>query len=116
MRKPDFCICENQGADQLCGGNRTADQRLCFRSTDSTIRLLSKSEISKPLTIFCDCTARFVSDLAAKPKTSFLALRLIVMYEYLQAINSLSTDAFCLISSNLHSGFKYNFSVKENQT
>ena len=29
MRKPAFCICENKGADQLCG-NGTADQRLCF--------------------------------------------------------------------------------------
>ena len=29
MRKPDFCICENKDADQLCG-DRTADQRLCF--------------------------------------------------------------------------------------
>ena len=42
-RKPDFCICENKGADQLCG-NRTADQRLCFRYKDSSIPLLSKSE------------------------------------------------------------------------
>ena len=39
MRKPDFCICENKGADQLCG-NRTADQRLCFRYIDSTTPLL----------------------------------------------------------------------------
>ena len=45
MRKPAFCICENKDADQL-RGNREADQRLCFRSTDSTIPLLSKSEIS----------------------------------------------------------------------
>ena len=30
MRKPDFCIGENKGADQL-RGNREADQRLCFR-------------------------------------------------------------------------------------
>ena len=30
MRKPDFCICEIKGADQLCG-DCTADQRLCFR-------------------------------------------------------------------------------------
>ena len=30
MRKPDFCICENKGADQLCS-NCTADQHLCFR-------------------------------------------------------------------------------------
>ena len=34
MRKPDFCICENKDADQL-HGNREADQRLCFRYTDS---------------------------------------------------------------------------------
>ena len=45
MRKPVFCICENKDADQL-RGNREADQRLCFRYTDSTIPLLSKSEIS----------------------------------------------------------------------
>ena len=44
MRKPDFCICENKDADQLCG-NREADQRLCFRHMDSTIPLPSKSEI-----------------------------------------------------------------------
>ena len=36
MRKSDFCICENQDADQLRGNNE-ADQRLCFRYTDSTI-------------------------------------------------------------------------------
>ena len=45
MKKPAFCICENKDADQL-RGNREADQRLCFRYTDSTIPLLSKSEIS----------------------------------------------------------------------
>ena len=39
MRKPDFCKCENKDADQLCG-NRTTDQRLCFRYMDSTIPLL----------------------------------------------------------------------------
>ena len=45
MRKPAFCICENKDADQL-RGDREADQRLCFRYIDSTIPLLSKSEIS----------------------------------------------------------------------
>ena len=45
MRKPAFCICEREDADQL-RGNREADQRLCFRYTDSTIPLLSESEIS----------------------------------------------------------------------
>ena len=41
-RKTVFCICENKDTDQLCG-NREADQRLCFRYTDSAIRLLSES-------------------------------------------------------------------------
>ena len=45
MRKPAFCICENKDADQL-RGNREADQRLCFRYTDSTVPLLPRSEIS----------------------------------------------------------------------
>ena len=39
MRKPDFCLCENKGADQLCS-NCEADQRLCFRYTDSTTSVL----------------------------------------------------------------------------
>ena len=43
--KTNNCIGENKGADQL-RGNREADQRLCFRYTDSTIPLLLKSEIS----------------------------------------------------------------------
>ena len=45
MRKPAFYICENKDADQL-RGNHAADQRLFFRSIDSTIPLLPKSEIS----------------------------------------------------------------------
>ena len=45
VRKPVFCICENKDADQL-RGDREADQRLCFRHLDSTIPLLSNSEIS----------------------------------------------------------------------
>ena len=45
MRKPDFSLCENKGANQLCS-NCTADQRLCFRYTDSTIPLPLKTEIS----------------------------------------------------------------------
>ena len=45
MGKPTICIGENKGADQL-RGNREADQRLCFRYTDSMIPRLPKSEIS----------------------------------------------------------------------
>ena len=46
MRKQGFCLInKNREADQL-SGNLEADQRLCFRYTDSTISLLPKSEIS----------------------------------------------------------------------
>ena len=67
VSKLDFCICENKDADQLCS-NSKADQRLCFRYTDSTIPLLPKSQISSPLAIFSDLVGipedRF-SDVAA---------------------------------------------------
>ena len=43
--KTNIRIGENKGADQL-RSNCEADQRLCFRFTDSTILLLSKSKIS----------------------------------------------------------------------
>ena len=36
MGKPTICIGENKNADQF-RGNREADQRLCFRYSDSTI-------------------------------------------------------------------------------
>ena len=46
MRKPTICIDENKRADQF-RGNREADQRLCFRHSDSTLPLLLlKYEIS----------------------------------------------------------------------
>ena len=45
MGKPTNCIGENKGADQL-RGNREADQRLCFRYSDSTIPPLLNPKIS----------------------------------------------------------------------
>ena len=45
MEKPTICIGENKDADQL-RGNREADQRLCFRYSDSTIPPLLNSKIS----------------------------------------------------------------------
>ena len=45
MGKPTICICENKCADQL-RGNRKADQRLCFRYSDSTIPPLRNPKIS----------------------------------------------------------------------
>ena len=94
MRKPDFCICENKDADQL-RGNREADQRLCFRYTDtgSTIPLLSKSKISslKPSSVglqpgFCQTWSKTL-------KTSFLTTRLIQFYGPLSLFQ---TDLFGL--------------------
>ena len=69
-RKQDFCLCENKGADQL-RSNCEADQRLCFRYTDSTISLLLKFEISSFLSCFYDCTGWFVSYLGGNPKVWF---------------------------------------------
>ena len=46
MRKQTICIGKNKDADQL-HGDREADQRLCFfYNMESTVLLLSKSEIS----------------------------------------------------------------------
>ena len=45
MKKSEFVLGENIGADQL-RGNCEADQRLYFRYSDSTISLLLKAEIS----------------------------------------------------------------------
>ena len=82
MRKPDFCICENKDADQL-RGNREADQRLCFHYIDSTIHLLSKSEISslKPYSVVVQPgSCRTWSET---PKTGFLTTRLRLRRRYL---------------------------------
>ena len=43
--KQTICTGKNKDADQL-RGNREADQRLCFRLTDSTIPFLLVSKIS----------------------------------------------------------------------
>ena len=43
MKKPDFCICENKGADQL-RGNRTADQCLFL----ARLHKVQKSYCSHP--------------------------------------------------------------------
>ena len=45
VRKPAFCIYENEDADQL-SGNCEADQHLCFRYIASTFPLLPKYKIS----------------------------------------------------------------------
>ena len=63
MRILDFYICKFKGADQLCS-YCTADPRLCFRHTDSTIPLLTiYFQNVKFLAFFCDCKDQFESDL-----------------------------------------------------
>ena len=52
MGKPTICICETKGADQL-RGNREADQRLCFRYSDSTIPLLLNPKFQDSSSFLC---------------------------------------------------------------
>ena len=79
VRKPAFCICENKDADQL-RGNREADQRLCFRYTDSTIPLLSTSEISSLYPSSVAVQPGLCRTWSEIPKTGFLITRLIFFY------------------------------------
>ena len=79
MRKPASCICENKDADQL-RGNREADQRLCFRYTDSTIRLLAKSKISRLWASSVALQPGLCRTWSETPKTGFLRTRLIYFY------------------------------------
>ena len=63
MGKPTICIGENKGADQL-RGNREADQRLCFRYSDSTIPPLLNSNfvlLIVPSRYFCGGSFCFMS-------------------------------------------------------
>ena len=77
VRKPSFCICENKDADQL-PGNSEADQRLCFRYTDSKIPLLSKSEISSFYPSCVVVQPGLIGTRSETPKTGFLTTRLIL--------------------------------------
>ena len=77
LRKPDFCQCENKGADQL-RSNCEADQRLCFCYTDSTISLLLKSKISSFKPFPETVQANLCRSWSETPKTAFLVSRLIL--------------------------------------
>ena len=76
VRKPDFCLCKNKGADQL-RSKCEADQRLCFRYTDSTIHLPLKSEISSFYPASVTVQAGLCQTWSETPKTGFLASRLL---------------------------------------
>ena len=65
MRKPDFHLNENKGADQL-RSNCEADQRLSFRYSSSTY-----IQNFKLLACLCNCTGWFKSDLVGNPEDRF---------------------------------------------
>ena len=52
MGKPTICLGKNKGADQL-RSNCEADQRLCFRYSDSTIPFLLNPKFQASSHILC---------------------------------------------------------------
>ena len=60
-------------------GNCEADQRLCFRYTDSTLSLLIKSEISSFYAASGTVHVGLCQTWLETPKTGFLASRLIII-------------------------------------
>ena len=74
-KKTGFCLCENKGADQL-RSNCEADQRLCFRYTDSTLSLFIKSEISSFYAASGTVHVGLCQTWLETPRTGFLASRL----------------------------------------
>ena len=76
MRKPDFCICENKGADQL-PDKSAADQPLYFQYIDSTIPLFTKFKISSLELSSVVEQSDLCRTWSETPKTGFLTTRLI---------------------------------------
>ena len=102
MRKTDICICENKDADQL-PGNREADQRLCFRYTDSTIHLLHKFEISSLWPSSVTVQPGLCRTWSETPKTGFLT-RLILLQLHRKLIELINAffKAWMLVYVVLH--------------
>ena len=67
MRKLAFCICQNKDADQL---RSTCEADHAFVFATRIVQSLFYLNF-KPLAMFCDCTARFVSDLVGNPEDRF---------------------------------------------
>ena len=93
-------ICENKDADQL-HSNREADQRLCFRYTDSTTPLLPKSEISSLQPSSVAVQPGFCRTWSETPKTGILGMRLkcIVMIVFSGLIAAVDAVMKCAIDT-----------------
>ena len=64
QRKPAFSIWENKGADQL-GGNRAADQHLCFSYIEQSLYFLNPKASNHLLWLY---NPSFMSDLVGNPE------------------------------------------------
>ena len=113
MRKPTFCIWENKDADQL-RSNREADQRLCFRYIDSTIPILSKSEILR-LAIFCSCRAWFVSVQVGNQNVGFLMTQLICTHLDINDDNIMINTEILNINTETMPGLPANKKIANNE-
>ena len=76
MRKPVYSICEQQRRRSACASAQS-DQRLCFRFLDSTVQLISISEISSRHLVSVAAQAGLCLTWSETPKTGFLVTRLI---------------------------------------
>ena len=99
MGKSTICIGENKDADQL-RGNREADQRLCFRYSDSTIPPLLNSKISsfKPAPVAVQaglCQTCSETTLSVFPRGGSIL--------YLNHVNKMQDVKKEITPSNLHS-------------
>ena len=97
---------KKKAADQLCG-NRTTDQRLCFRYMDSTIPLLPKAEISSLSPSSVTAQPSLCRTWSETPKTGFLRTRLIAPSEVANAVFMCAICTrvqICTRGANLHPG------------
>ena len=93
MRKPTICMGENKDADQL-RGNCEADQRLCFRYTDSTFPPLLIPKFSRFWVSSVTVQASLCWTWSETQIVGFLMHRLIYLFQ------SLHIEAVFLFSLN----------------
>ena len=111
IRKPNFCICETKGTDQLCG-NCAADQRLCFCYIDRTIPLL---HYFKPLAISTIaqpslCQRKLQRQVFSRP-SSFMGS---IKYNNAGNVFFVISDLLLHVTFRSSHEFCFNFLEKEN--